>query len=589
MRRVMPFLLILLYMQISHAQKIVILHTNDMHSKITGFGPESAYTPLSINDDKTIGGFARLATLIKQNRNPENTLVVDAGDFLMGTVFQALEPQNGFQLRLMKQMGYDAVTIGNHEFDFGPDKLADIINSAVNNGDIPKILETQMQFSPTNPADDKLAYLVNHKTILPYQIFTKNGLKIGIFGLIGYDAIHVAPNAAPVTFKDAVETARYYTNLLRTKEKANIVVCLSHSGIYPDFKKGGFYGEDIELAKKVPDLDVIISGHSHVETPKQIQQGKTIIVQTGSFVHNLGRLELNYNNGKLSVTNFQLIPVDDKIMGDSTINTAIENYKKQVNQAIFQPLGVDYATPIAETAFDLPRGNYRTKEPGTMGNFVADAIKYYTDTYSTGTDFAMVPEGVIREKFIKGEITPADAFRVSPLGKGKNDVLGYSLAQIYITGYEAMKLLELSVISGKPGDDSHLYFSGIKADYKPKGFFLHKIKKVYINGKPINTSKKDKTLYSVTADTYLLSFIGEVKKMSHGLIKIVPKDANGKPITDINNHLLDFNLKQNAIQEGKEWIALFDYLKSFPDTNNNGISDMPDKYKQYKPYLVKIK
>ena len=91
------------------------------------------YTPLTVNDDKTVGGFARIASIIKEEKGKSNgtTLVLDGGDFLMGTLFQSLEVKTGFQLRLMKKMGYDVVCIGNHEFDYGPEKLADIVNSSV--------------------------------------------------------------------------------------------------------------------------------------------------------------------------------------------------------------------------------------------------------------------------------------------------------------------------------------------------------------------------------------------------------------------------------------------------------------------------
>ena len=92
-------------------KKITILHTNDLHSRLMGYAPESAYSPLTVNDDKTVGGFARIASIIKAEKesNKGITLVLDAGDFMMGTLFPSLEKKYGFQLRLMKEMGYDVV------------------------------------------------------------------------------------------------------------------------------------------------------------------------------------------------------------------------------------------------------------------------------------------------------------------------------------------------------------------------------------------------------------------------------------------------------------------------------------------------
>ncbi len=103
-------------------KRIVILHTNDLHSRLNGYSPESAYTPLSTNDNSTAGGFTRIAGVIKSEKKNLNqeTMELDAGNFLMGTLFPALESETGFQLRLMKQIGYDAAGLGIHEFDYGP-------------------------------------------------------------------------------------------------------------------------------------------------------------------------------------------------------------------------------------------------------------------------------------------------------------------------------------------------------------------------------------------------------------------------------------------------------------------------------------
>lgn len=131
-----------LVMQPTEAQKkIVLLHTNDLHSRLTGYAPESQYTPLTTGDDATVGGFARIATIIREVKEAaakENILplVVDAGDFLMGTLFQGLEANTGFQLRLMKTMGFDVICIGNHEFDYGPAKLSEIIENSKKGGEI---------------------------------------------------------------------------------------------------------------------------------------------------------------------------------------------------------------------------------------------------------------------------------------------------------------------------------------------------------------------------------------------------------------------------------------------------------------------
>ncbi|HNW58003.1 MAG TPA: metallophosphoesterase, partial [Bacteroidales bacterium] len=161
------FIIVLLPLVGQTEKKIVLLHTNDLHSRLTGYAPESAYSPLSVNDDKTKGGFARIATILKteKDNNRGNTLVINAGDFLMGTLFAGLEEKNGFQLRLMKAMGYDIVGLGNHEFDFGPDKLASIINASVKNGEIPSLLIGNTEFDEKDRRDDNLEKLFSDGVI----------------------------------------------------------------------------------------------------------------------------------------------------------------------------------------------------------------------------------------------------------------------------------------------------------------------------------------------------------------------------------------------------------------------------------------
>jgi 5'-nucleotidase len=192
------------------AKKITILHTNDLHSHLIGFAPESEYTPLTVNDDKTVGGFARIAAIIKHEKeiNAGTTLVIDAGDFLMGTLFHSLEKETGFQLRLMKAMDYDVTCLGNHEFDYGPDWLASVIHASVSKGEIPSVLIGNARFDKKDVRDDALEKLYSDNIISRKLILTRDGIKFGFFSIIGKDAVKDAPHAAPVTFDKQFSFAR---------------------------------------------------------------------------------------------------------------------------------------------------------------------------------------------------------------------------------------------------------------------------------------------------------------------------------------------------------------------------------------------
>ena len=573
------------------AQELTILHTNDMHSKLTGYGPEIEYSPLSLNDDNTLGGFARLATLFSDAKaeNKDATLIVDAGDFLMGSLFHVAEEETGFQLNLMKEIGYDVITLGNHEFDFGPETLSKILLKAKDKGGFPEIAISNMIFDAESKADDELEKLYKANLIKPFTIIEKNGLKIAIFGLMGIDAADVAPASKPVTFEDPNDAAERMVKLLKTKHNPDLIICLSHSGVYPSEDHSSFVGEDVELAEEVEGIDIIISGHTHVPTAKPIKINNTYIVQTGSYAASLGEIKLKFEKGSISSFNFQLIPVDDKIKGDEKTNKLIDKQIEFINKKYLSKSGLTYDTKIAQTTFDL-KTDYHNLKGSNLGQFVADADKYYLKKNGIDADFSLVTSGTIREDLVKGKngiLTVPDAFRVMSLGKGYDGIPGYPLAKIYITAKEVKKLSEIIVMGRASGGDGYLYTSGLKIHINPEKMMLRKVQKVELNGKILDTSKKNEQLISITADTYLLSFIGRIKKMSHGLVTVIPKDKDGNPVMDMKNQLIDINPDKAGVQEAKEWIALIEYMKSF-EKGDKGLPVIPDMYKKGDESLVEI-
>jgi 5'-nucleotidase / UDP-sugar diphosphatase len=570
-------------------KRFTILHTNDLHSRLIGYAPESEYSPLTLNDDKTVGGFARIATIItnEKENNKGTTLVFDAGDFLMGTLFPSLETKTGFQLRLMKTMGYDAIGIGNHEFDYGPEKLATIIGTSARNGEIPSLLIGNAVFNKKDSSDDALEQMFSENMISRKLIMTKDDIKIGIFSLLGKDAAMVAPKSAPVTFSKQIPFAKKMVKELK-KENCDIIICLSHSGVLKD-KSGKWGGEDVELATLVKGINLIIGGHSHTKLDQPLIVNGIPIVQTGEFGQFVGRLSLVYSNGNLKVDNYKLIPVDDRIMGDRKINQLIEEQKGRISSEILKPLGVDYDKPVAETDFIIEGNDTGDFMESNLGPLVADAIHFYVNNQNgrgkgTGTDVSMVAAGVLFDKILPGVQTAADIFRVVPLGSGKDEIPGYPLSRLYVTGRELKSILEVLQIAYKSSPDNYCYYSGLRVEFDPDKGLLRKIKKIEIvhpDGSIINVdfSKKNKSIYSITANSYMLEFIGIIKKMSVGLINVVPKDANGNKVKDLKTAVIDMDENKEGVQEGKEWLALMKFLSTMKDTNGNGIPDIDKKYK----------
>jgi 5'-nucleotidase / UDP-sugar diphosphatase len=597
MKKVSLFFLLLVLVFSLEGQsekKITILHTNDLHSRLAGYAPESNYTPLTTNDDKTIGGFARIAAIIESEKknNPGISIAVDGGDFLMGTLFHAMEVEMGFQLRLMKEMGYDVVCIGNHEFDFGPEKLATLISNSARSGEIPALILGNIVFSEKDVRDDALKTLFTDELISRKYVLIKDDIKIGFFSILGKDAVNVAPNAAPITFKKRTTFAKKMVKELQN-EKCDVVICISHSGLSKN-KDGDWVGEDYELANNVKGIDVIISGHTHTKLDKPLIVNGIPIVQTGSYGMFVGKLSLTYSDKKISVDGYELIPVDDKISGDKIISQKIEKQKDLISSKLLKPLGMDYDKPVVESDFILECDEWGNIEGSNLGPMIADAIHFYVNSnINNGTDVSMVAAGMIRDIIVPGAQSVPDIFRVMSLGSGNDEVPGYPLSRLYVTGKELKSILEILQVAYKSSLDNYCYYSGIRVEYNPDKGLLRKIKRIDIvqsDGSLVNVdfSKKNKSLYSVTANSYMLDFFGILKKMSFGLINVVPKDINGQKVIDMKMAVIDFNKDKDGIQEGKEWLALIKFLSSMMDKNGNGIPDIDKKYSGPVKSFVKV-
>ncbi|PWH82107.1 metallophosphatase [Algibacter marinivivus] len=259
--------------------KVTILHTNDVHSHIDTFGPEDGR-----NANK--GGVARRASLIDSIRkeNP-NTLLLDAGDIFQGTPY--FNYYGGeLEFKLMSKLKYDAATIGNHDFDNGIDGL------------YAQLPHANFQFLSAN-YDFSNTIMDTHTK--PYQIFIKDGIKIGVFGLgIKLDGL-VAPKMFKETkYLNPVEISQDMSRILKTEEKCDLVICLSHLGYH---YRNSNKISDLSLAKATKDIDLIIGGHTHTFLPKPTvvknKENKNMLVnQVGCYGINLGKIDFYFDSDK---------------------------------------------------------------------------------------------------------------------------------------------------------------------------------------------------------------------------------------------------------------------------------------------------
>lgn len=587
------FLTVALALAAQEEKKLTILHTNDFHSHLQGYAPESAYTPGVADNDPTIGGMARIAGIIEEvrNENPGSALVVDAGDCLMGTLFQALEPETGFQHALMKKAGYDVVAMGNHDFDFGPEAFAGILRKASQRGEIPLILTGNAITDPDDPADDAFEALISDGLIKPYTVKEINGIRIGLFSLIGKDADESAPYAPPVTFGKIIPAAKKLVRNLK-KEGCDVIICLSHSGIRKD-DKGEWTVEDVKLASKVKGIDLIISGHTHTLLKEPLVVNAVPIVAVGDNGRFVGRIDARVINGSLKLEKYEAIPVDDRTTALEEIQSEIVLQQQKINEAILNPIGMTYTMPVAIAPYTVSYDEYGKAADSNLGVLVADAIYNYVNQEGPGTDIAIVAAGVLRDPIQPGVQSVADIFRVMSLGSGNDNVPGYSLSKMWVTGKELRNITEILLFTSATASSNYPYYSHLRIEYDPEGGLFNKVRKIEItdrlgNVKEVNTDKDDPKLYSIVANSYMADNLGLVKKKTFGLIKVEPKDSNGNIVTEMDDFVMDFNDAQPGIQEGKEWIALLKYLQRFKPAEEGGLPVIPDSYRNPVKSLVPV-
>lgn len=570
-------------------KRITVVHTNDMHSHLQGFSPELDFRPFAENADRTLGGWSRVATVIRQTQKTRNhpVLVLDAGDFSMGSLFHMLIREEAFELRLLAAMGYNAVTLGNHEFDLKPRGLAAILKTAKARGGLPPIVAANPVFDRREPALAELEDAFVAAGVKPYLVLERDALKIGIFGILGRGAVEVSPFAKPLTFRDPIDTARDMVNLLRRQEKADIVICLSHGGLADNPRRS----EDLILAKEVPGIDVIVSGHSHTKLDKPLVVGNTLVVQAWCYGKQVGVMDLVWKEGKVALQNYAAVPVTSAIPGDKDIQRMIDGFKRQIDQDLLRPVGMSYDQVLAETRWDLAND----AEESPLGNLIADSIRWYVNTTDPAAGdpaarvvVAVESNGIIRDNLLAGttgKIILGDLFRTFPLGIGADDTMSYPLISFYLYGYEIKRALEI-LTSVRPfkGDDYFLQISGLRFTYNPRRMIFDRVTGIEIGSeedgyRPLDYSTANQQLYRVAANIYNAAFLKLVGHFTYGLLEIVPKDRSGRSIAKLSDARVDADPARPGVQELKEWQGLVTYVRSFPDANGNGLADIPDKYR----------
>mgnify|MGYP004527243923 FL=1 len=558
-------------------KQIDVLFTHDTHSHLDSF------STIVNGEQKEVGGFAKIKTLINEKKKEDpDTLILDGGDFSMGTLIQTVYDTEAAELRMLGYLGYDVTTFGNHEFDYRSQGLANMLKAAKSSGEtLPEIVVCNvdwdsMEKAGLNDGQKQIQSAFETYGVKDYVMVQKGDVKIAVVGVFGKDALECAPTCE-LSFKDPVEAVKKTVEEIKKNEEADMIACVSHGGTWEDESKS----EDELLAKAVPDLDLIISGHTHSELQKAIRHGNTYIVSCGEYGRNLGSLSMTQNSdGRWNLSAYELIPVSEDVKADKATQERIDALMDTVDTNYLADFGYTRKEVLAQNDVEFNS----LEEMGTehkelnLGDIMADAYVYAVENseYYDGdpVDVAVVPSGTVRDTYTKGDITVEDVFNSFSLGIGKDGVAGYPLINAYLTGKELKLVAEVDASISDFMTTARLYCSGLNFTYNPHRMILNKVTDCYLTrADGERTEIEDDKLYHVVTDLYTGQMLGSVMKMSYGLLSLEPKDKDGNPIENLEDH---------AVMEGdkelKAWDAIARYMQSFDDADGDGIANVSEYY-----------
>ena len=577
------------------ANTATILFTHDLHSH---------FLPQPAEDGGESGGYARLKTAIDREREKcPDALLLDGGDFSIGSLVKTLYTTQAAELRTMGALGYDAVTLGNHEFDHTGEGFARMLNAAKKaqaafgvlassqfsasvedyreqygplTATLPALLEANYRPADDTPDKDAIQQAMDDYGVQETMLLERGGVTYGIFGLMGVDSDDCAPTSG-FALEDAAQAAERCVTVLK-EQGAQFIICLSHSGTDEDPK----LSEDELLAKAVDGIDVMISGHTHSTLTEPIVVNDTYIVSCGPYCRNLGSITLRkYENetGSKELVDYHLTPIDETLKENSNIAAMVETWKDKVGDTYLSRYGLTYDQVLTTTSFDLNTPVSGVQENNGLGSLAADAFRWAAQTLAAepyeGHTVAVTADDVLRAPLRTGQITVSQAFDVRSMGVGADGTSGFPLVEVYLTGKEVKAAMEVDASVTPIMPAAQLYMSGALYSFNTNRMFFNRVYNARLLANDGTEREiEDDQLYRVVTGMYSAQMLGTVKTKSMGLLSLEPKMADGSPVTDFNDCIL-YDKDGNEI---KEWYALAAYLESFgkdgvPEAYASGLGD----------------
>jgi 5'-nucleotidase len=425
--------------------EITIFHTNDTHARV--------------ESSATVVGFAKIATLVNQEKavNP-NVLVLDAGDAVHGQTIATLVKGESI-VNIFNAVGYDAMTLGNHDFNYGQTRLLELEALA------------KYPFLAANVTKADNSALVEK-----YVIKEIGGLKIGIFGIATPETYYKShpDNTLGLTIADPIAVSK--AMVAELKDKTDIIIALSHLGLDPASKY-----TDKMIAHQVPGVDLIIGGHSHTRLSTGIVINGVPILQTGGYNESLGKIKLTWNEGKIAVVDASLISAAEAatVVEEPAVKALITALKGEQDKVTSVVIGT------TSVMLEGTREIVRTSETN-LGNLITNAMLYVT-----GADVAITNGGGIRASIDIGDITVGEVTTVLPFGN-------YIVTKD-ITGSDLLKAIELGISDYPNQKGAFPHLAGIKVAFDPTKEAGKRIVTALIDGKPVVADMK----YTIATNDFM--------------------------------------------------------------------------------------
>ncbi len=552
--------------------KIVIVHTSEIHSNFLGHEPTMDYSPEVIGNDATLGGVARLATLIQQvkRKHGEETFVLDAGDFSMGSPPALLFRSHAFEIRMLALLGYDAAALGEHEFMLGSTGLASSALAAerLSPLPLPALLTSNLNLRDGSAGHDEA---FSRAPFAERAVVQRGQIRLGVFGVMAADTgLSELEFPDGVRASDPVFAARIAVQRLQ-EEKVDAVVCLCHMTME----------RAAEIARAVPGIDVIVAGHGGRAVPRPILVNRTWIVHSGKNGTHAGVLRLRRrNHAGLDLEDYQLRTLDDSTAGSGEIVRAVGDFAQE-SALILRARGIDGGQVLAHTQFDLevpPRSS-------ALGFLCADALfvsaRRSTAAGALQVNGAVGLAGSIDAPIRRGRtgiISAADAFRVTPFGSGPDGEVGSPIVAFSLDGRDLRTMFEILLLGAEERDDLFPAPAGIRVETDPARVPLDRVTALRLEtaaGWSDIPRKSGPPYYKIAMTLHNVTKMLNETAGFPGFFKVIPRQDDGTPIRDLRTTILDADPALPGIQEIKEWQSFRSYLQSLPDQDGDGISDIP--------------